>query len=376
MTILSYGFDGSLAEKEFSILMTLADAPGGAGATGTVASLDDFLLTPVTGYRSYTVGVGTSYAAGVMAVSDALETITLPAPTAWGQWHLLVLRRDWSANTTKFVSIPADEVSQMPGSIPANDPADLRSSAGIIHDHKIGWALVQKATTGVTLYRICQLAPWYRKARGTSAERDYYLGNPGSGIGQRIVNGAQWYNTEGEWEERYYQARVATSANTLDVGRPAGWYPIAGHMPQIEYMHLAGYNQTVATGTGDTVVTGIDSTTRNYWGSGGLGEPSLGIGYQGNGVFALFPGRWSFTAYGNYQNATSGTFRALGARTTGSGLITHQRVQAGGSGIWNNISGVFNAAANDTFWLITNQDSGASQQFHLQSCRLTYLGPN
>lgn len=377
MTILSYGFDGSLAEKEFSILMTLSDAPGGSGGTGTVSSLSDFNLTPVTGYRSYTVDPGTSYAAGVMAVSDAQETITLPAPTAWGQWHLLVLRRDWSANTTKFVTIPSDEVSQMPGSIPATDPGDLRASPGIIHDHKIGWALVQKATTGVTLYRICQLAPWLRKTRGTTAERDTYVGSPGSGIGQRIVNGSSWYNTDGEWEERYLAARSANGSQ-LDVARPAGWYPVSGHMPLIEFIHDNGYNQSVPTGTSETTLLGYSNTGRNYWGNGGFGEPQLGIGYNGLGIFAVgLPGRWEFNVCVNFANVTSGTFRAIGFRTGSQGLISFSRVNASASGVWLQISGVWNVpAGGDTFWVTAAQDSNAALSVHVNQSRVTYLGPN
>ena len=379
MTLTSYGYDGSLAEREFAIIMSMD-----SGGKPVFGDYGQFLMVGVDGYRAVTITPGDALDAGVLVRYDDEEgtapiTLSFEAPSGFGQWHVIVLRRDWSTNTSEVLAMPSDVFDTAPVTVPASLPSDFRDDPGVVKDQLIGYAYTLASSPNMATYNVTQaVCDRKRRTSGTSAERDLYAGNPLSRIGQDWVHGTEWFNTKGEFLERYYKARTPPNGWTLDTARPAGWYPVAGHMPMIDYCHLSGYNQSVPSGVNETIVTGIDNTTRAYWGNGSQGEPAFGIGYQGDGYFNIgLPGRWSFWAVGNYANTTSGTFRALGVRTAQNGLVAYVRQNAVASGVWLNVSGDFVVpAGGDVVRVVTAQDGNGSVNFHLSRMRLVYMGPN
>lgn len=157
MAITGVGFDGSVDEVQFARLMSLA------GVRYAVASPADLAATSVPGVRSVSIAAGTALGAGVHATSTSPVVLPLPTPTA-GQWHVIALRRDWSANSCVLVSVPGETTSSaIPAGVPASLPA-MQASAGTVDDQPLCWAWVNVTTTSVLLFDLRALTASARLA--------------------------------------------------------------------------------------------------------------------------------------------------------------------------------------------------------------------
>lgn len=195
MTITGSGFDGSVDEVQFARLMTLA------GVRYSIATPNDYVATPVNGTRAVSFSAGNAYAAGVLAENNAAVTVPLLTPAA-GQWSLLVLRRDWVANTCKLVAIDGATTSTVtPTAAPVGSTIKT-VGPGNVDDQPLYWAWVQNASTAVILYDIRDLPVDSRIAAtaktGTAAQRNTYWGIPGSAEERLLLQnrGAQWSRVE------------------------------------------------------------------------------------------------------------------------------------------------------------------------------------
>lgn len=147
MTIRSVGYDGAIAEAEWSQLL----APY-LGADDVVARSGDFRVTATTG-MSVQVATGTAHSFGVTDVSDAAENIQIAAPTNGTRYDCIVLRRDWSGQSVTPSGAPTGgrtAVAVVQGGSAQTVPT-LRRSGGTITEQPL--ALV-KATAGTATVQV------------------------------------------------------------------------------------------------------------------------------------------------------------------------------------------------------------------------------
>lgn len=145
MAITGTGFDGTMDEAQFSVLMALA------GARYTVGSTADFAATQVSGQRSVSISAGIAYAAGVTAISADAIVLDFAAPSA-GQWNLGVLRRTWATNMREVVVVAGSTTSATtPTARPSLYPT-INSTPGVVDDQPLWWFWVSAAATTVVMF--------------------------------------------------------------------------------------------------------------------------------------------------------------------------------------------------------------------------------
>lgn len=146
MAITSIGYDGTINEVEFAKLMAIA------GLRYAVNGPTDFQAAAVPGNRQVTVGPGIAYGVGVKSSSSANELVTFPTPSA-GAWHLVIVRRDWAANTSVVMAIAgATTTTVTPTSPPTSYPAGLNQNPGVLDDQPIAWVWVNAGSTALSVY--------------------------------------------------------------------------------------------------------------------------------------------------------------------------------------------------------------------------------
>lgn len=159
MTIASHGYDGTLDEADFARLMELVGRPP------VVAGPTDLLVEPVAGARAVTLRPGTAYATGVavdLDDTDGTPRLSLPTPTD-GQFFLIVLRRDWTANNADPDAgdlIDGSSLEVLSGNTtenvaPAAPPTVLPALAaepGVRSDQPLAWVWATSASTEVTVW--------------------------------------------------------------------------------------------------------------------------------------------------------------------------------------------------------------------------------
>lgn len=242
MAITAIGFDGTIDESSFSRLMNLG------GMRDVVLSRGDMQATPVANTRAVRFSVGKAYSAGLLVESTDTPTVTLP-PASGGQWHLLVLRRNWDTNAITFISIPhTTTTAQLPIAPPVGFPAAMQRNPGVIYDQPLYWAWVVTGQTAVQLIDLRNLPD--RDLRGTTAERTaYYGGYPSFPAARRYLQGARWYNTDSALNE-VFMAQFVAGQNPGGVPNP-GWYGV-GVNGQTELGRSQSFNSQALDG-GDTV---------------------------------------------------------------------------------------------------------------------------
>lgn len=145
MVMTTSGFDGSMDEAQFAKLMSLA------GVRYSVEGATDFLVTEVPSTRSVSVAGGSAYGSGVLASSNAAITAALPTPTL-GAWHLIVLHRDWAANTVTVKTIPGVTTTLTTPTVPPTTFPAFDNVPGVLDDQKLAWAWVNTNSTAVLLF--------------------------------------------------------------------------------------------------------------------------------------------------------------------------------------------------------------------------------
>jgi hypothetical protein len=245
MALSSVGYDGTVDELGFAQLMNMA------GARYAVNARTSFAATQVNGVRSVSLSAGQAYAPGVRTVSDSAVVVPLPAPTA-GQWHLIVLRRNWETNTQSIEALTNATYSTTavrPNLPPTSYPIEMATSPGSRDDQPLWWAWVNNANVTVALVDLRSLPLGVPKT-GTAAQRDAYYGVPTLAMQQSALDGATWENTQYNRTERYFG--YGSSVHP-------GWYPVAGMMPAIRTTKSSGATIT----SGAAIIVWTDATFYN-----------------------------------------------------------------------------------------------------------------
>lgn len=140
----NYGFDGVFSEAEFSQMWAL-------GGVDAVQNATAWKVVSGSGRQVTVDRTGWAFAAGVLSKGDTTATVSLATPTA-GQWHLIVRRINWAANTVTVVAVPhTTTATTTPTAAPTTYPT-INSTPGTMYDQVLGWAWVTTANTLTTVF--------------------------------------------------------------------------------------------------------------------------------------------------------------------------------------------------------------------------------
>jgi hypothetical protein len=147
MAISTVGYTGTVDEAAIAQIMLLA------GKRYAVADAASFKVTAVAGSRQVIVAPGVAYAAFVKVTNTAPVPLTAWTLASGGQWHLIVLERDWSgagSATIKAIAGPTTS-TLVPTAPPSSYPAEFKSLPGVLDDQPLAWVHVTAASTAVTI---------------------------------------------------------------------------------------------------------------------------------------------------------------------------------------------------------------------------------
>lgn len=145
MAITSVGYERAVTYAELGVLLAHA------GAQYSVFGADAFAVAAGTGDRVLDVLGGRAAGQGILDSSDATEHLT-GAPVASGnRWDMVVLRRDWVANTTTPVLVQGTATQEI--------PAARAIEPGVQDDHPL--ALVRFAAGQTAAQDIIDLRVWH-----------------------------------------------------------------------------------------------------------------------------------------------------------------------------------------------------------------------
>jgi hypothetical protein len=200
MALTGIGYDGTVDELGFAQLMGLA------GHRHMVRDRASFAATQVTGQRQISLAPGQAYAPGVRVTNDAAIVVTFASPAAnAGQWHLVVLRRNWDSNTQTIETLTDatyTTTATSPLAPPSTYPSAMNTNPGTRDDQPLYWAWVNASNVTVLLVDLREVPG---PARGTTAQRNAFYGtiNTSNTPGRYQLQGREWYNTEFAVAERY-----------------------------------------------------------------------------------------------------------------------------------------------------------------------------
>ena len=93
MAITSKGYSGTVNYADWAQLASMM------GAQYSVFGADAFKATAGTGDRQVKIATGTAAGQGILDVSDSTVTLTGGTVASGSRWDMIVLRRDWAANS-------------------------------------------------------------------------------------------------------------------------------------------------------------------------------------------------------------------------------------------------------------------------------------
>lgn len=205
MAITSVGYDGTVDEKQFEMIMGYS-AHSSFGVHGPMA----FAASNVAGQTlQVRLAAGNAWTSGVVDVMDAASTVQLPAPPASGsRWDMIVLRRNYQppGGTTSLAVIKGTSSKTLPA---------RETNAGILSDQPL-WLCRIDAGSGIVNEYI-DLRVWARNG-GCTANHDLvrsYMGHTGTMI---YINGIHWLlrvgaNNTVEWVKPIELAMAAASTD-------------------------------------------------------------------------------------------------------------------------------------------------------------------
>ncbi len=190
MAITSFGFTGSLNASTW--------AAGENYTSDVVKSATDMAVTVVGGARAVSVSAGEAFCAGVRVVNDAAATVTLGTPAA-GQWFIVALRRDWTANTATFVAIAdATTTTATPSVAPTSVSGTLNADPGVLTDQPLAWAWCSNTSTTVVLFDARQVVS-DGLAEFMSTAGLVFMRNVGAGILAGVRGDQPYVYASGAW---------------------------------------------------------------------------------------------------------------------------------------------------------------------------------
>lgn len=152
MAISSYGYEGSITEREFAI------ASGFFGSDYGVSGASDFKVSiQATGDRLVSIAAGTAYGRGVLDISNSAVTVQLDGIASGSRWDAIVIRRDWTPVVGGLTS-----VTKVTGSSQQVVPGNLNRDPGVRDDQVL--ALVQVTAGNTTPTAIIDLRMFAAKA--------------------------------------------------------------------------------------------------------------------------------------------------------------------------------------------------------------------
>jgi hypothetical protein len=167
MAITSYFYDGSVSESPWS----LAGIRVGRSLYG-VLGINDLKVTIAAGDRTVSVGTGGCWGKGVYDVNGSAVSKTLATVSSGTRYDLIVVRRNWSTNTTSIEVVTGTSTRGIPS----------RSIGyGTLDEQPI--ALVEVRASSTLIHSITDLRCWAGSGGGLIARDDLakqYLNETGT----------------------------------------------------------------------------------------------------------------------------------------------------------------------------------------------------
>lgn len=172
----SVGYEGTIDEPDWAELMAFA-----AGRRYGVVNSGDWKVSVGAADREVRISAGVGFGCGVLDKTTSEVSLTLPAPAQDSRWHLIVVRRDWQANVSKFDSIPGPTGT---AAIPTRE-----TTPGTLDDQPIALVRVQAGQTQVVEIR--DLRIWGGEGGTLAADElaRQYVGRLGTSM---MINGVLW----------------------------------------------------------------------------------------------------------------------------------------------------------------------------------------
>lgn len=135
--LTSYGYEGSITEKEFAI------ASAFFGSDYSVGGATDFKASiQTTGDRLVKIAGGIAYGRGVLDIADSDITVQLDSIASGTRWDAIVIRRDWTPVVGGVTS-----VTKVTGGPQQVVPGNLNKEPGVRDDQVIALAQVTAGQT-------------------------------------------------------------------------------------------------------------------------------------------------------------------------------------------------------------------------------------
>jgi hypothetical protein len=199
----------------------------------------------------------------------------------------------------------------------------------------------------------------------SAAARDTHWGIPATATARLALQalGAQTIRTDKGWIEQYFAGLTDGGANTAGQ-TPAGWYPISGKLPIVQYSAAAA----IATGTAETLITGMSTAVKT----------NTGFWTWAAGVFTCVQSGLYHVAMSQVPSAATGGSLVLRLKKNGA-----VQFEAGGgavAGTFNNVAFASEPVAfvtGDTAALYNIGSAANVGQVDPQANRISlrYLGP-
>lgn len=188
MSLVNKGFDGTVTEADFAMMMFIGAAEG-------VESAAAWKVTQGTGRQvSCAADDGWAFAAGVVSKDDSGPlTKSLSTPID-GQWFLVVRRINWATNTVTLEAVAGAPTSTTTPTAPPSAYPSINRDPGVLFDQPLAWAWVRSSDTSMVLFDL-RLRPGIPADLDALAE----LGGPEGATTTVVEGGAEFVRRGGKW---------------------------------------------------------------------------------------------------------------------------------------------------------------------------------
>lgn len=135
MAITSYGYDGTLTEVGWASLSELL------GLRRGVKGAADWAVSIGAGTREVLIAAGVAFGGGVADVNSANVSLSATAVSSGTRWDTVVVRRNWSTNTTTALIVAGTSSKAV--------ASGLNSNPGVLDDQVIALIRLTSASTAV-----------------------------------------------------------------------------------------------------------------------------------------------------------------------------------------------------------------------------------
>lgn len=206
MTITSAGYSGTVTQEDWALMAQFS------GVDSAVATSDGCVVTGTAGTRVVSVSPGLSWGWGVLATLSGTNTISLAANGSGStRWDAIVLRRNWSTETTTLEAVTGTSVEEVPA---------LTVNPGVQADQVLALVAVPSGATDLTGATVRRHVQW--AVQTTSGQ--YQPQAPSYGQRWVDLSTGRPYSWDGSAWVDASSTPVGTIVMYGGTSAPAGWH--------------------------------------------------------------------------------------------------------------------------------------------------------